>query len=71
VDMGISFFLFWVMVGMAALIWFWEIGARLLFGDPRPKPKISRDLRICAKSGCRSVNPPHARFCGRCGIRLR
>lgn len=69
--MSVSFFLFWVMVAMASLIWCWEIGARLMFGDGRPRAALPREINVCGKPGCRSVSPPHARFCGRCGCRLR
>ena len=61
--MSVSFFLFWVMVAMAALIWCWEIGARLVFGDTRPRTALPRNGvgSKCDKPGCRSANPPHAR----------
>ena len=72
--MTIGLFIFLVVLamslaGVVIICWIAASACRwavnLFAGDRSPPAAV--EVARCRNAGCRSTNPPHARFCRRCG----
>ena len=72
-------FIFLVLVAVIAIagvffvVWVIASIARVIAGlctSGRPRQIVSGGPQKCGNALCRSENPPHARFCRRCGQSL-
>jgi len=63
----LGFFVMCVAVVFKVMAWV----LRGLMGDSdeigAAPPPVSRRERVCGAPRCGRANPPHARYCGRCG----
>lgn len=67
-------FVIWVVLKLLLLaLYIVLLPVRWLFGGHRFRPATPPQSRLglrCAFSNCQALNPPNARFCGRCGSPL-
>lgn len=72
----IGFFGFFFVGALALFRFVGTVIRRVFFGDPVTHPPGSRSasakrVHLCDNPQCRYMNVSSARFCARCGLRLR